>query len=267
MISKKLKKIPRHSRFKIILALLLGFVLIVFGAISFFGNNENVGEANSQFIEADFIDLSKIYAISKFRSGTGHDFSGSGETCRSMKHYFNVQQTTEFFEKNPNGMPPKPDGVNDISIFSPVTGQIVNIQEEQTPIGVQVYIKPDVNKSYIVRLFHIYLFDNFKKGSKVKAGEKIGVISGFQNTDIAVSIGSFFNQKFISYFDVMTDEVFQKYKERGAKEQKEFIISKEERDAKPLECNGEQFAKNIDSEGSNEHYVFLSGYKSPYFEK
>ena len=41
-----------------------------------------------QFMEADYIDLSRITQISKFRSAAGHDFSDSFESCRSMKHYF-----------------------------------------------------------------------------------------------------------------------------------------------------------------------------------
>ena len=41
-----------------------------------------------KFITADFIDLSGVTSISKFRSGAGHDYSDSDEKCRSMKHYF-----------------------------------------------------------------------------------------------------------------------------------------------------------------------------------
>src|SRR3990172_3261597 len=97
-----------------------------------------------QFIEADFIDLDKIYSISKFRSGSGHDFSGNGEKCRSMKHYFNTQDTREkmdAFSQN-NGIPPAPDGNGDIPIYSPVDGKIVSVAKEQMPIGVQIYIRP-----------------------------------------------------------------------------------------------------------------------------
>ena len=58
-------------------------------------NDESAGKP-AQFIQADFIDLEKIVAISKFRSGSGHDFSQeTDETCRSMKHYYNVQNSAE----------------------------------------------------------------------------------------------------------------------------------------------------------------------------
>lgn len=39
-----------------------------------------------KFIQADFVELDKVYVISKFRSGVGHDFSLGDEKCRSMKH-------------------------------------------------------------------------------------------------------------------------------------------------------------------------------------
>ena len=42
--------------------------------------------------------------------------------------------------------------------------------------------------------------------------------------------------KKLSYFDVITDEVFEEYKDRGAAEREQFIISKEERDEAPLNC-------------------------------
>jgi hypothetical protein len=216
-----------------------------------------------QFIQADFIDLDKVFSISKFRSGSGHDFSGNGEQCRSMKHYFNTQENREkllSFEKN-NGIPPKPDGINDISIYSPVDGKIAAVTSEQMPIGQQVYIRPNSNYDYTVRLFHVYLDSGIKKGSKVAAGQKIGVISHYQNTDIAI-MGGGFGENFISYFDVMPDSVFAKYRARGVKNRDELIISKEVRDADPLTCNGEMFARETNNVDSRD-FVFLSGYISP----
>src|SRR5258708_5244428 len=41
-----------------------------------------------RIVEADYIDLSKIVSISKFRSAQGHDYCDDFESCRSMKHYF-----------------------------------------------------------------------------------------------------------------------------------------------------------------------------------
>lgn len=211
-----------------------------------------------QFIQADFIGLDKIYSISKFRSGSGHDFSkGSGETCRSMKHYFNVQitQEGEQLRQQNNGLPPPPDGNTDIPIYSPVDGRIAEIGRERM-LGNQIYIQPDSYPSIRIRLFHIYELEKIKKGVRVVAGEQIGVIGQHQNTDIAITQG----RNYISYFEVMPDSIFDKYQDKGAKSREEFIISKEYRDANPLQCNGEWFAVNYDSDPTRGDFVHLSGY-------
>lgn len=247
-----------------VLVIAVVVVLVAFKLISGRRPSNNSTQI-SQFIQADFIDLSKIYSISKFRSGSGHDFSGSGETCRSMKHYFVPQMSDEgqrLRDQN-NGLPPQPDGKTDIDIFSPVDGKITNIQKEQMPIGEQIYITPDNASNFTVRLFHIYKSDGMKKGVKVKAGQKIGVISQYSTTDIAVQSGGYSSGKYVSYFDVMPDSIFAKYQDRGVKNRSDLIISKEVRDAKPLECNGESFAVNYDSDAGFGNYFYLSGAIQP----
>lgn len=249
---------------------LLGIgMLIILGLIISFLKPDKAGETKSendkhpQFIQADFIDLDKIMAISKFRSGSGHDFSSGGETCRSMKHYFNVQNTAEGerLRSINNGMPPAPDGKTDIKIYSPVDGKITIIQSDQMPIGEQIYIEPKSAPNYTVRLFHIYKLDGVKEGKTVKAGEQIGSIGQYQNTDIAIESKQGFKPNFISYFEVMPDSIFANYLARGIKDRSELIITKEYRDTNPLQCNGERFAINYDSDQSSDNFVFLSGYK------
>ncbi len=224
-----------------------------------------------QFIQADFIDLSKIYSISKYRSGEGHDFSGNGETCRSMKHYFTPQvDVTIKPEKSADGrsLPPQPDGQHDIDIFSPVDGKITDIQSERMPIGEQIYIEPTNAKDFTVRLFHIYKVDGIKKGMTVKAGQKIGVISGYSATDISVEGGRY---QFVSYFQVMPDSLFANYQKRGAQSRSDFIFSKEYRDAHPIPCNqddkGDQafyYPEGYDYDADDFH---LSGYIKPDYKK
>lgn len=242
---------------------IFGFIIFSFVAGAFIIHPSPKSGELPKFIQADFIDLDKIYSISKFRSGSGHDFSSSGEKCRSMKHYFNTQDTREkltLFDRN-NGLPPKPDGANDINIYSPVDGEIVDVQSDQMPIGKQIHIRPKSNPDYTVRLFHIYLDNNLKKGSSVTAGQKIGVISQYQNTDIAI-MGGGFGRNFISYFDVMPDNVFAIYQKRGVKSRDELIISKEARDADPLQCNEEMFVREKNNTDPRD-FIFLSGFISP----
>lgn len=248
--------------FKVILIISCILIAAIL-AMVFYGSifTKNIDEKNlPKIIQADWIDLNRVSYISKFRSGSGHDFSGNGETCRSMKHYFNTEDTREkmlSFEKG-NGIPPKPDGINDIHIYSPVDGKIVAVKSEQMPIGEQVYIRSKLHPDYTVRLFHIYLDGGIQDGSEVSAGQKIGVISQYQNTDIAVMRGEF-SRNFVSYFDVMPDEIFSKYQSAGIENRDQLIITKEYRDAHPLECRGEWFAKNYDNSG--DEYVYINGYR------
>jgi len=219
----------------------------------------DTANTSSPFIQADFIDLDKIFSVSKFRSGSGHDFSGNGEKCRSMKHYFapNWSQAGESLRQANNGMPPGPNGKTDINIYSPVDGTITGIQAEKSPIGEQIYIQPNLAKDYTIRLFHVYKNAGIAKGSVLKAGQKIGVIGQYSSTDIAVQKG---RNNFISYFDVMPDSIFATYIARGVTSKNDLILSKAQRDANPLQCSGENFAKNYDSDPSSGNYVFLSGY-------
>ena len=51
-------------------------------------------------------------------------------------------------------------------------------------------------------------------------------------------------KQMISYFDVMTDSLFSDYQTRGLQNRGDAIISAEDRDNDPLNCNGEEFYLN-----------------------
>jgi hypothetical protein len=222
-----------------------------------------------KFIQADFVDLSKIYSISKFRSGEGHDFSGGGETCRSMKHYFTplYDPAADAYIYQHNGIPKPPDGsADDIAIFSPVDGTITDVGEEHTPIGKQISVVADKAPDFKIRLFHIYLKNGIGAGSHVTAGERIGSIGKNQGTDIAVQIGTLpWNEEYVSYFDVMPDSFFASYQKRGATSRSDFIFTREYRDAHPIRCQGEPDQKFIYPEGYDHTAddMHLSGYVQP----
>ena len=175
---------------------------------------KNIDEKNlPKIIQADWIDLNRISHISRFRSGSGHDFSGNGETCRSMKHYFNAKRTKEeeMLVNENKGFPPAFSLERAIPIYSPVDGAIVAIKEDQSGLGKQVYIRPNKHRDFVVRLFHVFLLDGYTEGRVVSAGEQIANIGRIQNTDIAVSIGGLGISRPVSYFDVMPDEIFSNY--------------------------------------------------------
>ena len=132
-----------------------------------------------KFITHDFIDLERVTAISKFRSGGGHDYSDSDETCRSMKHYFQPGSRVPI---DPDTYTPQEPFIN---IYSPVDGIITAIDNEGFKVGKQIHIEPFSNPEYTIRIFHTYLV-GIKRDSVVKAGQKIGYIGDHQGTDIAI---------------------------------------------------------------------------------
>lgn len=175
-----------------------------------------------QFITRNHVDLDAIEMVSRFRSGAGHDYShGEDETCRSMKHYFVPYLGLDW---------------SAVSIFSPTTGTIVRMYDEWA--GRQVVIQSKCFPDAEVRLFHVNLDPAFDLGVDVVAGQQLGTMVGPQAySDIA----AFHEGHHISCFEAMTDQVFQQFLLRGVPSREEMIITREERDADPLECEGETF--------------------------
>jgi len=194
-----------------------------------------------RFVSHDFTQLSKIDKISKFRSAAGHDYSDGSETCRSMKHYYSVHDS---LRKN-----------NAVEIYSPVEGSVVSVSNDGhgASIGLnnkQIQIKPDDQPAFIIRIFHCDLASSaIATGKKVQAGESLGYARLYYEDlgeysgsfDIAVWVNTPAGMRLVPYFDVMKDEVFNGYILRGAGSRQDFVISREARDADPLECSGETF--------------------------
>jgi len=221
----------------IVVILIVGAVLIVPGLLN---SNQYHDLENEipRFVTHEFTQLEKIAQISKFRSGAGHDFSDKTETCRSMKHYY----------------APKPEHINnEIEIYSPVDGSIAGLWEngrwEQGADAYQIYIEPEDHPAFTIRLFHV-IIDGLEVGDQVEAGQLLGhaymsdpvLAQVGHDFDIAVSVRTQEGRRFISYFEVLTDEIFQAYRDRGATTRTQFIITKEERDTNPLTCDGEWFS-------------------------
>ncbi len=183
-------------------------------------------------VQSDYIDLSRITAISRFRSGMGHDYSDDFEHCRSMKHYFIID--------------PAVDG-SQVGIFAPVTGTIANEFAESTPgSGTQVWITPTNYPAFTFILFHVNVTNALPIGAAVTHGEPIGLFGGEPGgvtaSDIAVQVQTPGGRQLLSYFDMMSAQVFANYQARGVTNAAEMIITAAERDADPLDCSGETFA-------------------------
>lgn len=180
-----------------------------------------------RFIAADYIQSERIPRISRFRSGSGHDYSDSVEHCRSMKHYFDVSSLGA-------------DAAS-LAISAPVSGLVVRAEPEQT-FGTQLQIRPDAYPAFTVVLFHVVPSPPLAEGDRVRAGAVIGHHVGSQtNSDVAVSVMTPAGYRLVSYFDALADSVWARYAARGVTDRAAMVITRAERDADPLVCDSEAF--------------------------
>jgi hypothetical protein len=180
-----------------------------------------------RIVTADYIELSKIARISRFRSAIGHDYGDDTEQCRSMKHYFQPFANVDWAS---------------VVVRSPLQGTVVSILDEQT-FGKQVRIASTHNAAATVYLFHVRTDPAIAMGTTVAAGDRLGThIGNATMSDIAVWFDTPRGRRLVSYFDAMTDDVFATYLQRGVASRVAPIISAAERNSSPLTCNGEAFA-------------------------
>ena len=178
-----------------------------------------------QFVEVDYIELGKIARISRFRSGEGHDYSDDFERCRSMKHYFEPVRSEDWAR---------------VQIRSPVVGMVDGLEREWA--GTQVRIRSREFPAFCFLLFHVRLSQPLAIGDAVAAGQLVGTHVGSETaSDIAVGVNTPKGWKLVSYFEVMADTLFDRYKSRGLNARSDAIISQAARDNEPLSCTGATF--------------------------
>ncbi|MFI5412398.1 MAG: hypothetical protein ACHQX1_00725 [Candidatus Micrarchaeales archaeon] len=199
----------------------------------------------TDFIIANPVNLSQISQITKFRSCSGHDYSGYDtqgylETNRSMKHYFYPNQQLH-------------GSTGKIQEFAPFNGTVESITEEQTPVGKQVWIGytssgpqfgyPPIGVWNFVFL-HMDPLPGITVGTHVTAGQLIGYANQTkpvnQTFDIALaqyngSSGNY-HQVLDSIFNHMSQQVLAQFTAVGVN-QSNIIISKAYRDANPCNFN------------------------------
>jgi len=177
-------------------------------------------------VTAQYLDLDGIARISRFRSGEGHSYTDAFEQCRSMKHYFE---------------PRVPAASDQIRVYSPVDGTVTRTLEEWA--GLQVHITVTEYPAFDIILFHVAPTTTLEVGTPLSAGQPIGRHIGAQTmSDVAVGVRTPHGYQLVSWFDVLDDRVFGAYVARGLTLRSDAIISREDRDARPLACSGEQFA-------------------------
>lgn len=187
---------------------------------------------------SDYIALASVAAVSKFRSGIGHDYSDAFERCRSMKHYFMPIGTIDW---------------SSIPVTSPVTGTVESVLAEWA--GSQIRIRAAAQPAFRFILFHVTPAIPLSAGTPATAGQPLGHHVGSQTmSDIAVGVDTPAGYKLVSWFDTMTDEVWAGYAARGVASRAAAIVSRSARDADPLGCTGETFT----SPGTLENWVTLA---------
>jgi len=176
-------------------------------------------------LPANYIDLSKIERISRFRSTVGHSYTDGSETCRSMKHYYQPKLSLDW---------------TTVDIYAPASGTVMGIAPDGA-FGYRMRIRPRDLPVLDIQIFHVTLDSGIVRDRWVDAGEHIGRhASSGTMSDIAMSIGPKEGGTLISYFDAMTDSVFALYLARGVASRAAAIITEAERDADPVPCVGEQ---------------------------
>lgn len=200
------------------------------------GGGEATGQADTwdvktrgipRFVDTEYIELARIRMITRFRSGIGHDYSDDFETCRTMKHYY-----------LPAGGSPgqaHPQPWSGIVIRSPIRGTVSRIFEEWA--GAQVWIRSATYPAISVAITHVALDRPLSVGDDVAEAQQLGHHIGDQTmSDLAVGIATPEGWRLVSYFEVMTDRLFERYRARGVSTRETMLISREARDGDPLTC-------------------------------
>jgi len=177
------------------------------------------------------LDPRQQQRVSRFRSAHGLDYSDDFESCRSMKHSFDLLA----------GIDPQ-----DRRILAPFDATVIgrledwegNTRWKGTTIGLQCEASP----AFWVLIFHVNLDEDLQVGDRISGGEQLGRPQKADGgTTIAVWVHTPAGDRLLSYFSVLTDARFADYQLRGMNSRGSAIISRARRDADPLTCDGEEF--------------------------
>ncbi len=186
----------------------------------------------------NYIDLAEIARTSKFRSSEGHDYHDDFETCRSLKHYFQPKAGADW---------------SAVRVYAPVRGTIELTRQDL--FGLQIVIRSTASPAFAFIVFHVNPVVSVNPGTPLEAGQMLGTHIGAQTmSDIAVSVNTPAGYKLVSWFDVMSDAVFQQYAARGVASRASAIITRAARDLDPLACDGETFTTH----GTLESWLVLN---------
>jgi hypothetical protein len=179
-----------------------------------------------RFVSQRHISVSHFRQISRFRSAAGHPYTDAVESCRSMKHY----------------SPRRPASARRPCRSSrPLTARC-SPSIRNPPDSGQLAIRPTAQAAFRLIIFHLTPGTTLRVGDTVTAGQLLGTHYGTNtDADIAVSVNSTEGYRLVSWFEVITDGVFDEFRAAGIGSREDMIISRAARDADPLSCNGKTF--------------------------
>jgi len=188
--------------------------------------------APGPWLTAGPFDLALVTEMSRFRSCTGHDFSGfnikgEAEMARSMKHYVTLS-----LRWTP---------ANVMKVYSPFDGT-VKIARTGGPPGQAIDIESDAGKPWM--FFFAHVTPLVRVGDRVKAGDPVATVPPADFMALGANLPptvafdtgleSVINggPAYESFFLHMTDAVLTQFAARGLTPEK-LIVPKETRDAAP----------------------------------
>lgn len=188
-------------------------------------------------ITTNYLSLSSIESVSKFRSGAGHDFVDEFEACRSMKHYYNFDGGLSFAARASE------------PYYSPVDGEITAISVEGT--GTTVHLRPSSAPYLYVEIFHVDLDPALEVGSMVNSGDQIGTHFSYGadggNSDIAVWVRRPDGYRLISQFEIMSAGVLSEFTARGVTDwSTELYFETTAPHLSSLQCDNQEFSAGTD---------------------
>lgn len=191
----------------------------------------------------NFADLEPQKHITKIRAVYGHDYTygddehdPSGKSCMSQKHYFEAYTFSQRYDSNFGSYNTR----GNINFYAPADGDLLDIKSNQITEGTeyQFHLYSKEYPRIVFGFHHVDMLEPLRNGGSVTAGERLGtIIRNNGQTEIATWVMLGKGQlEYISFFDVMSDEVFAQYQARGIQSRSQMSISAEDRAANPVAC-------------------------------
>ncbi|TNE86561.1 MAG: hypothetical protein EP330_22745 [Deltaproteobacteria bacterium] len=191
-------------------------------------------EPEPDLLTTSFVDPADLARVSMYRSCCGHDYSGLGESNRSMKHY--LHPLDSFAVSN-----------DQLEVVAPFDGRVFRIAEDSRyldcfgePLGHRMYLRPDAQPGVYIKLFHVN--PQVEEGP-VSAGDLVA-FGDLRDCDVSnpsqvaehptsFDIALERRDQPFPVFDSMTPDAFAAWEAAGIASPSDLVIPEAVRDADP----------------------------------